>query len=95
MITFKGKIRERRYVDGELAYHYIPVPKLGRHHCNMSAFRASERWGMFANSELFAGVLAKLTREIFPRGYIRLDSIPGGVEVDQSGFLAEVTIHLE
>lgn len=91
-IAFRGKVRTAHYVDGTTAYRYISVPALQRHHCDMAAFRQHPRYGGLANSDLFPGVLAKISRDLFPSRYVRLDSVPANVAVDESGFLAEVTV---
>lgn len=91
-IAFRGKIRTAHYPDGELAYRYISVPKLATRHCDMAAFRVHPQFGDFANSDLFPNILNRLRNELFPAGYIRVDSVPANVTVDESGFLAEVTI---
>ena len=93
-ITFKGKARACTYPDGAPAYRYIPVPTLKRIHCNMAEFRCHQRYGGYANSDLFPGMLRRIAETLFPAGYVRLDSIPAGVAVDESGFLAEVTIEV-
>jgi hypothetical protein len=58
----------------------------------MAAFRQHSRYGCLANSDLFPGVLAKIRRDLFPANYVRLDSMPANVTVDETGFLAEVIV---
>lgn len=91
-ITFKGKVRRTVYVDGTLAYEYIKVPTLHAKHCDMSAARKHPKYGVFANSALFAGQLAGIKRRYFPKGEVRLNALPDGVSVDTSGYLAVVTV---
>ena len=94
-ITFKGKVREARYVDGELAYRFVAVPELKRQHCDMAAFRQHAKYGDYANSDLFPGMLRRIRHGLFgDNGLLKLDSVPDGVAVDASGFLAVVTIEV-
>lgn len=98
-ITVKAKLREARYTDGSLCRQYIQLPKIDRNHCDMSAFRAHSKFGGFANSDLFSGMLR---RELSSRGIgeqITLGNgdgpkaLPTGVTVTP-GFLHTVTIEL-
>lgn len=91
-ITFKAKVRKVYNHDDTLAYQYVPVPKITRNHCDMHAFRTSKRFGSYANSDLFLGMLARYLRERQIPKELRLDQLPDGVTVDDSGFLAVVTI---
>lgn len=92
-IVFKGKVKPLYWANDELAYEYIAIPELDRKHCNMAAFRNHPKYGAYANSDLFKGILAGIKRDLFGnRTTLRLDEIPEGVTVDTSGFLAIVTI---
>ena len=94
MIKFKAKIRTIRWADGgDIAYECIDVPKLSARHCDMAAFRANPKYSAYANSDLFGSVLSNIRDRLGRR--VRLDSVPDGVSVDTSGFLAEVTIGRE
>jgi hypothetical protein len=91
-IQFKAKPETIYNIDDSVAYVRIQVPKLERRHCDMDAFRRHPRYGSYANSDLFSGILAKMRRDFFGiTGVLRLDRIPDGVQVDTSGFLAVVT----
>lgn len=90
-ITFKGKIETLRYIDNTIASVRIKVPTLERRHCDMHAFRTHPKYGAYANSDLFTGMLARIKREKLG-DFIKLDAIPECVMVDQTGFLAVVTI---
>jgi hypothetical protein len=57
----------------------------------MNAFRQHAKFGGLANSDLFLNVLARIKQERLGE-HIRLDKIPDGVAVDETGFLAVVTI---
>lgn len=91
-IQFKAKIESITFVgDSMPAYRRIKIPELKRNHCDMAAFRQHPKYGSYANSDLFHGILKRIKSEIFNgRDYLRLDSIPAGVSVDESGFLANV-----
>jgi hypothetical protein len=61
----------------------------------MSAARQHPKYGAYANSDLFAGMLARIRRDVLNgRAYLRLNELPGNVTVDASGFLACVTIEV-
>jgi hypothetical protein len=92
-ITFKAKPRAVYNHDETLAYTYLDVPQFTRKHCDLDAFRRHPRYGGFANSDLFPGILNRIRRETFGSpAQLRLDRIPPGVTVDDSGFLAIVTL---
>lgn len=91
-ITFKAKVNNVYTHDDDLAYKYIKVPTFKQHHCDMPAFRNHIRYGSFANSNLFNNILARIHRQYFPQGKLKLNDIPENVEVDTSKFLAVVTI---
>lgn len=90
-ITFRAKPDRVLNMDGTLAWEQVKVPKLERRHCTMDAFRRHPRYGSYANSDLFPAMLARIAKERAPHGYLRLDRLPEGVEVDRSAFLAVVT----
>jgi hypothetical protein len=89
-ISFRAKLQQMFNMDHTLAYEYINVPVLKRHHCDMQAFRTHDNYGAYANSDLFLGMLARIRRDRFKDGIIKLNDIPSGVTVDTSGFLALV-----
>lgn len=89
-ITFRAKVEHIHWMDGTIQ-HIIRVPKLTRHHCDMTGFRNHPKYGMYANSDLFPGMLAKI-REGMTGGIIDITHIPEGVTVDAAGFLATVTM---
>jgi hypothetical protein len=98
-IKFKAKIREAWNADGEsVAWRYVDVPKLTRSHCDMEAFRRHPKYGGLANSALFPNVLSRIERDALGvRDYsrlLRLDRLPQGVTVDESGFLAVVSFEV-
>lgn len=93
-VTFKGKIQNVYNMDDTLAWRYIRVPKLERRHCDMSAFRCHPKFGGYANSDLFPSMLRKKAEQLGIGATLRLDRIPAGVEVDETGFLATVTFEL-
>lgn len=94
-IQFRAKVTELFFVSGESAGKRIQVPTLKRCHCDMREFRQHPKWGSYANSTLFEGILREIRAKHFGgSGVLKLDSIPEGVAVDTSGFLAQVTIEV-
>lgn len=95
-ITFKAKpISVLDCETGAIAYRLIRIPELTRKHCDMEAMRKHPRFGGLANSDLFPNVLKQIRRNILGSPYreeLRLDQLPPNVTVDESGFLATVTI---
>lgn len=94
-IQFKGKIQTVRFTDESLNYDYIRVPEFDRRHCDMPAFRSHSKYGSYANSDLFRGILRRIRAEVFGGSdLLKLNAIPEGVNVDTSGFLATVSIDI-
>ena len=89
-ISFKAKVETIYNMDDSIAYRRVKVPKLERKHCDMHAFRFSPKFGGIANSDLFPNALERLRRDRLG-DYIRLDKIPDGITVDESGFLTAVS----
>jgi hypothetical protein len=90
-ITFKTKVKTMYNMDNSIAYQYLSVPALKRSHCDMRSFRIHPKYGAYANSDFFEGMLNKIKADKFYNGIIKLDNIPDGVIVDTSGFLASVS----
>jgi len=91
-IGFRTKVQHYTDADG-VRREYLIVPELKRHHCDMGAFRQHARYGSYANSDLFPGMLKRIRSERFGEsGWLKLHAVPDGVSVDTSGFLARVTI---
>lgn len=95
-IQFKGKIRTARFTDESKNYQYIQIPELDRKHCDMSAFRSHPKYGPYANSDMFKAMLQRAKREVFGSlsTQLKLNTIPAGVTVDTTGFLAVVTFEV-
>lgn len=93
-ITFRGKIESVYNPDDSLAWRYIKIPKIERRHCDMESFRRDSRFGGYVNSDLFGALLSRQFKERGIKETIRLDKIPDCVAIDESGFLARVTISL-
>ena len=92
-IQFKGKVQTMRNADDDSAvYEYIQVPEFDRKHCDMNAFRIHKKYGSYANSDLFKGMLNRIRKDVFGGKVLKLNAIPDGVQVDTSGFLAVVTL---
>lgn len=89
-ITIRTKIRTANSTE---PYRYIQIPSLKRSHCDMAAFRSHPQFRPYANSDLFLGMV---TRELRKRGIgetLKVDTdLPDGVSIDDSGFLAVLTI---
>lgn len=91
-IEFKAKVKTMHYVDDSIAYTYLDIPSLDRKHCDMNAFRQHPKYGSYANSDLFRGMLGRIKVATFGESSrLKLDNIPEGVTVDTSGFLAVVS----
>ena len=90
-ISFKAKIETVFMMDGSEAYSRIKVPELTRRHCDMDAMRQHPKFRAYANSDLFPSLLRRLRKDRLG-DYVRLDRIPADINVDTSGFLAEVTL---
>ena len=93
-IQFKGKVEKVYNMDNSVCYEYINVPQLDRKHCDMHAFRIHPKYGAYANSDLFKGMLKRIRSEYFANGILRLDAIPEVVNCDTSGFLAIVSFEV-
>ena len=90
-ITFKTKLKQVYNMDDSLAYEYLDIPVFTRAHCDMGAFRNHPKYGGYANSDLFPGMLSRIRAQLFPHGMLKLSAIPEGVTV-KPGFLHVVTI---
>lgn len=93
-IQFKGKVQTMFNVDDTVSYRYIQVPELDRKHCDINAFRKHPKYGPYANSDLFKGMLKRIRSERFGGVFLKLNCVPDGVNVDESGFLAVVTFYV-
>jgi hypothetical protein len=94
-ITFRTKVQTMHDMDDVPLYDYIAVPEFKRSHVDMAAARSHPKYGGYANSDLFPGMLARIRRDVLNgRAYLRLNELPGNVTVDASGFLARVTIEV-
>jgi hypothetical protein len=93
-IQFKAKKHSVSTIEGEVIYHYVTVPNFSRSHCDMNAFRFHKKYGAYANSDLFKSILLKIRKEVFPSGMLKLNQIPEGVFVDDSGFLTVISFEV-
>ena len=93
-ISFKAKIETIYNADDTPAWRWIKVPAIERRHCDMAAFRNHTRYGSYANSDMFKGMLARELKQQGVKEYIKLHELPACVTVDDSGFLAKVNINL-
>lgn len=97
-ITFKAKKEHMSLFadNGDLmpGRRVVKVPKLTQNHCNMHEFRTHSRYGSFANSDMFPSMIARAVKSLGIKSFIDMDSPPDNVTVDDTGFLAVVTITL-
>lgn len=93
-IEFNAKVQTVYHVDDTVAWRYVTRPKITRKHCDMDAFRSDKRFSSYANSDLFDNLLTRQLKLANVGETIRLDRIPDCVTIDESGFLARVTIEL-
>jgi len=93
-ITFKAKPKPVYQMNGLFAYNEIKVPVIKTSHCDMQAFRSHNRYGPYANSDLFQSILKRDLIKLGVRDWLRTDCLPNCVSIDDSGFLAKITITL-
>ena len=93
-MTFRAKIETVYNMDETVAYRRIKVPEPTRSHCDMAVMRKAPRWRDLANSDLFPAMLRRALKAQNIGPFIRLDALPSDVAVDETGFLARVTIAL-
>ncbi|MDT7785197.1 MAG: hypothetical protein QOF58_3616 [Pseudonocardiales bacterium] len=95
-VSFKAKASDVFSVHDELLYRKVKVPIIGTRHCDMAAFRSHPKFHGFANSSLFPGMLKGALKGmgVVVGGDLRLDNLPPGVEVDDTGFLTVVRIEV-
>jgi hypothetical protein len=91
-IRFRAKIETIYNPDMTIAYQRVKVPELERRHCDMAAFRQDSKFGGWANSDMFPGILRRIKADK-TGDYVRLDRVPKDVDIDTGGFLAHITIH--
>ncbi len=96
-VIFRAKVRPvYDPKTDEVAFRDVAVPVFARRHCNMDAWRRHPKFGGLANSDLLPNILARIRADLVGYGStIRLDRLPAGVTVDESDFLATVTITLD
>ena len=71
---------------------WVKIPELTRRHVDMDEARRHPKYGSYANSDLFQGILGRIKREkLGEHKWLKLHEIPEGVTVDTSGFLFVVT----
>jgi hypothetical protein len=93
-ITFKAKVETVWHMDHSPAYLRIRVPKIERRHCDMRSFEDDRRLGSYSNSNMFLPLVRRAMKDASIPEHIRLDAVPESVEIDTSGFLAQVTIRI-
>mgnify|MGYP000919456279 CR=1 FL=1 len=94
-ISFKTKAVAELNADGsETGNLIIYVPEFKRSHCDMNAFRQHRKYGAYANSDLFLGMLKRIRRDLFPYGHFKTNALPEGVTADTSKFMTSVTVEV-
>lgn len=95
-IKFKAKAQDGQLIiDGKIInVTRYKVPELTRNHCDMPAFRTCRKYGGYANSTLFLSMLKRELNAIGCDYWINEGYIPDNVKIDNSGFLAVITIEL-
>jgi len=93
-IQFKAKVETIYNADETPAWQWVKVPALDRKHCDMGAFRNHPKFGAYANSDMIKSLLARELKSLGVKEYIKLHDIPACVTIDDSSFLARVTINL-
>jgi len=94
-ITFKAKPKPVYNMDDSLAYYEVKVPAIKTSHCDMHAFRTHPKYGAWANSDMFQGMINRDIRKLGVRDWLKTNALPDCVSMDDSGFLAKFTINLE
>lgn len=93
-ITFRAKPETIWKHDDTPDYRRVKVPAIQRRHCDMHAFRSHPQFRSYANSDLFAALIGRHFKAAGIGEWLRLDQLPPCVTVDESGFLAAVTIQI-
>jgi hypothetical protein len=93
-IQFKAKVETIYNPDDTPTWRWVKVPALDRKHCDMSAFRSHPKFGAYANSDLFKNLIARELKSLGVKEYIKLHELPSCVTIDDSGYLARVTINV-
>ena len=94
-ITFKVRpVAEIMPDNSDTGIFIIYVPEFKRSHCDMHAFRMHKKYGAYANSDLFTGMLARIRRDIAPFGWIKTDNVPENITIDKSRFLWKIEVEV-
>lgn len=94
IITFRAKIETILNPDMTVAYRRIKVPTITKNHCDMNTFQTHPRLCSYTNSNMFESLVRRELDRQGLTGYIRLDNLRPNVTVDETAFLAIVTIRL-
>ena len=89
-IEYRVKVRTFREADGSTPAYFAPKRNITRADCTM---RPTDH--AFYNADVFPSMLNRLHSRIMgEREFVSLESLPAGVTVDTTGFLATVRIDL-
>src|SRR3954466_8316063 len=95
LITFKAKAYES--ASGEMR---VKIPaKFNENHIDRKSFETSRKFWSCINSQLFPALLERTMIElgiVNPNGHrsLSLENPPSVVDIDRSGFLTIVTLHI-
>lgn len=91
-IQFKTKLEKATWSD----FEYVMIPKLNKSHCNMDEFRQHNKYGAYANSDMFNNILGRIKTELFgASNMLRLDEMPENCTIETNGFFATITINIK
>lgn len=94
-LSFRTKVQRPIYLDGSPAPAFIKLPAtITSAHYSREDFRNDARYSSYVNSDLFPNIIRSALRKAGIPATIRLDQIPSNVTIDESGFLAKVTVEL-
>ena len=101
-ISFKAKIKTSRWDDNTIARRYLKFPALTQAHYSQSEARAHPKYGNLANWDGFPSILRSAACKAGVRKnaagcWIELPptaELPPTITVDETGFLALVTVDI-
>jgi hypothetical protein len=95
-LQFKAKVQTMHDYDDTPLYRFVQVPKVTRRHVDMHEARCHPKFGSYANSDMFPSMLVRACAAtgLKTGSLLKIDTPPEGVSVDDSGFLAVITVDL-
>ena len=101
VITFKGKAVHNEFINNDwtrITSRAVKVPILTMRHCNHSRLVSvkTDKIGAYTNSDMLPAILGRLSKRLFPHGYVLLDQpLPNGVKIESDGFFVTIGIYLD